>query len=240
MKRKISKKYVVIVSVFLNMSLLLSACSGSPAEGSANNPSKIQTMAETSEAGETSKSEEIPSGSASSPLGDTIYHLGDTIEFSYFDEGTIQYTLDEVKIGTNINEMGLSAEHFNGSYLFQEDGAIAEPDHSFVAARVTVKNIDADMSETAWTIEGAAGDEASFLAEDGPFAVFACYYSDCSLENENDFYKIALEAGEEKQIVIAWTVPNAQLESTFYYAIGASLSPSEDWKYFVLSEGREQ
>lgn len=174
-----------------------------------------------------------------SPLADNnIYHVGDSMEYTYFDDGTIHYTLNDVKIGTDIEAMELSLSQFDDSSMIQADGTLSQPGSSLVAVWVTVKNIDVDMQNNFWGIEAVAGNEENIFAQDGPYVLYSCYSSEWSGESQKDFYKLSMEQGEERQMVIAWLVSDDLLDSPFYYVIGGS-NPPENWKYFVLSEGGE-
>lgn len=239
MKKTNHPKNVGILSALLGISLLLSACSASPSgTPDSGSPQTLQPV-EASDTGtapvtEMFASESSADDTAPDPANE-IYHMGDTIEFSYLGGGTIKYTLENVKIGTDINEMELSPNCFIDSSVLQADGTLTQADSSLVAVWVTVKNVDADMSENVWNIESNAGNEENLFMQDSPFVLYGCYSSEWSGESQKDFYLLHMEPGEERLIVTAWLVPNDQLESPFYYVIGG-LNPPESWKYFLLSD----
>lgn len=235
MKKQMCKRNAWIMILLVNLALLMTACSQAP--GDALSPEPITGQVPAESPAETSIGTEDVLSNNTSPLGDnTMYHVGDSMEYSYLGDGTIHYTLNDVKIGTDIEKMGLSLSNFDDSSIIQADGTLSQPDSSLVAVWVTVKNIDVDMQENFWGIEANAGNEENIFAQGGPSVLYACYSSEWSGESQKDFYKLSMEPGEERQMVIAWQVSNDQLDSPFYYVIGGSY-PSENWKYFVLSEG---
>lgn len=175
--------------------------------------------------------------SAVGKVGDSIWS-----EFGMGTEGSLQYTLEKVEMGTSLEELGLSAEDFKDPSIFTEDGQIKESaDRQLVVAAITVKNINIDAEsarkeigeEHPFCIELFAGSESNILNPDGPFLLEACCFVDHP-EKMQDFYKFTLGEGEELSTRVGWLVSNAMLEEPFYYIISGGQA-AESYQYFQLN-----
>lgn len=170
---------------------------------------------------------------------ETTAGIGDTIEFTDIEGKIMQYTLEDVKIVTNLNEVGLSTKEFAGGITVGEDGCIEDAEeNSLIVITVKVKNINIDLEnveeEYPLCIEMCAGNESNIKNPDGPFMLEANYFSKHP-DGLNEYYMYYLEKGEEMEAKIAWLVPNDLLEEPFYWVIGNSYS-TEYFKFFQLNK----
>lgn len=221
--------------IFLCMlTVLLSACSYKEFEDSMR--SKINNKGE-----EQYNNPSIIPDSASESDEEALFSIGDTITYT-FDDQSIQYTLNQVHVLDNINDLDLNIDDFADKDLIAGDGVI-EDTYRFVAVDVTVKNIDfegddSEVDEPNLFIESLVGFKEGIEDPDGPFVLYASYFSEHPPLDQNhgqDYYQFSLSFDSEMNATIGWFLPTDQLEEdTLYYIIGGEGSP-EYFRYFELN-----
>lgn len=170
--------------------------------------------------------------------------VGDSIQVDFWmdPEGALQYTLEKVEMGIDIEALGVSVEDFRDASILEETGQIKESaDCQLLVATITVKNVNIDTKAVQEEIEGEypffietfAGSESNILDPDGPFLLEACCFVNHP-EKMQDFYKFTLEEGEELSTKVGWLVTNAMLEEPFYYIISGGQA-TEFYQYFKLN-----
>src|SRR5690625_77191 len=173
--------------------------------------------------------------------GEILFSVGDTI-IDTFDSQSVQYSLNQAYILDNINDLDLGVDDFADSSLILEDGSIEEP-YQFVAVDITVKNIsfegyDLEVDEPTLFIEALVGFKDGIEDPDGPFVIYASYFSEHPPLDQNhgqDYYQYNLSIDNEMNTIIGWFLPTEQLnEDTLYYIIGGEGSP-EYFQYFELN-----
>ena len=185
-----------------------------------------------------------------------VYYVGDTIKsaFEYPDESgniisedEVWYTLNKVDIVRDITELGISMDDFSNSFSnedrISDDGKVQEG-YSFVAANVTIKNIDIDFdveSSHNMYINDYAGTKSGILDPTGPVMLECAYFSGHDEDKVKNYYAFSLDVGQEGDYTVGWVVPDGMLEEPFYYVIGTAYS-AEYYQYFLLngSEGDSQ
>ncbi len=181
---------------------------------------------------------------ASDSEDNSLYSIGDTISFTYADNETVEYTLQQVIISDNINDLGLDKADFYDQSLIEDDGTV-DGAHQLVTIDVRIINkdyrgfnFDVEQDKASLYIELAVGFKNGIEDPDGPFLLHASFFSDHSPLDQNqgqDYYKFLLGIGEEIDVTVGWFVPTDLLEEEpLYYIIGYE-GHAEDFQYFQLT-----
>lgn len=217
------------------LTVLLSACSYKEFEDSMR--SKINNKEEE----QYSNPSSVPDNSSESDE-EALLSIGDTTTYLYPEGQSVQYTLNQVHVLDNINDLNLNIEDFADKNLISDDGAI-ENTYRFVAVEVTVKNIDfeghsLEENDPTLYIESLVGFKEGIEHPDGPFVLYASYFSEHPPLDQNrgqDYYQFALPVSKEMNATIGWFLPTDQLgEEKLYYIIGGEGSP-DYFRYFELN-----
>lgn len=230
------KRKTSMIPLFL-VALLLSACSYREFEDSLKNQLNSEDEEETIN---TVKLSEYTSNNGE----DSILSVGDTISFTDAGNETVQYTLNKVSISNNINDVGLEKANFSDRALIKDNGDI-DKEHQLVTLDVTIKNIDykgtdfdEDQNQALLFIEPSVGYKESIEDPNGPFLLYAAYFSEHAPLDQNhgqDYYSFMLGIGEEVDATVGWFVPTDLLEEDpLYYIIGYAGMP-EDFRFFQLT-----
>lgn len=226
--RKISILLLCVLAV------LLSACSYKEFEDSMR--SKINNEGDEPYINPSS----VPDHSSESDE-ETLFSIGDTITET-FDDQSVQYTLNQVHVLDNINDLNLNIDDFADKNPISDDGAIEET-YRFVVVDVTVKNInyegyDSEEGDPILFIESSVGFKEGIEDPNGPWLIETSYFSEHPPLDQNhgqDYYQFPLSIGDEVDATIGWFLPANQLgEDTLYYIIGGA-GDSEDYQYFELN-----
>ena len=183
-----------------------------------------------------------------------VYYVGDTAKFGgevsvegvnekvTIDE--IWYTLNEVDIVKDVNELGISMADFSQSFSNQDkisaEGKLQEG-YSFISINVSVKNIsstfvDPDTGHNM-LIDSTAAPESGISNQESISGFEAAYFSGHDDNKEKHYLKYTLGTGEEKDYTVGWVVPDELLEEPFYYVVGAS--SNKEWQKYFLLNGSE-
>ncbi|HHU18985.1 MAG TPA: hypothetical protein GXZ58_01835 [Bacilli bacterium] len=188
----------------------------------------------------------VPEQPAGDEEDDGLFFIGDTIA-----RGGVEYTLNDVHISENINEVGLDKVDFFWQDQIEDNGDI-ESGYKLVTVDVTVKNInytdyelrtnpDLERDKPNLFIENLIGFKDGLEDPNGPFTIEDSYFSEhppIEQDQWNDYSQFLLDHGEEVDATVGWFVPIDQLnEEPLYYIIG-SAGRAEDQQYFyIISEG---
>ena len=188
----------------------------------------------------------VPEQPAEDEEDDGLFFIGDTIA-----RGGVEYTLNDVHISKNINEVGLDKVDFFRRTRIEDNGDI-ESGYKLVTVDVTVKNInytdyelrtnpDLERDKPNLFIEYLIGFKDDLEDPNGPFTIESSYFSEhppIEQDQWNDYSQFLLDHGEEVDATVGWFVPIDQLnEEPLYYIIG-SAGRAEDQQYFyIISEG---
>lgn len=226
--RKISILFLCVLTV------LLSACSYKDFEdslrGKINNEGDEQYSNPSSVPNHSSESDE-----------ETLFSIGDTITET-FDDQSVQYTLNQVYVLDNINDLNLDVNDFDNKNPILDDGAIEEG-YRFVVVDVTVKNInfegdDLEKEDPILFIESSVGFKEGIEDPNGPWTFEPSYFSEHPPLDQNqgqDYYQFPLPIGDEVDTTIGWFLPADQIEEdTLYYIIGGA-GDSQYYQYFELN-----
>lgn len=227
-KKKIS---LLFICAFV---ILLSACSYKEFEdslkGKVNNEEEEQDI----------NPSRIPDSSPESG-GESLFTIGDTITYENLDNQSVQYTLNQVHILDNINDLELNVDDFGDKRLLSDDGTI-DGTNQLVVIDVTVKNINLERDNLEegnpiLYIEPAVGFKEGIEDPNGPFFVEAEYFSNHPPLDQNggqDYWQFPLAIGDEIEVKVGWFLPADRLEKeSLYYIIGSETSP-EYHQYFEL------
>ncbi|GAA4060376.1 DUF5027 family lipoprotein [Amphibacillus indicireducens] len=177
---------------------------------------------------------------------DGLFFIGDTIA-----RDGVEYTLNDVHILKNINEVGLDKVDFFWQDQIEDNGDI-ESGYKLVTVDITVKNIsytDYDLSidpnlerdKPILYIEGRVGFKDDIEDPNGPFTIEHSYFSEHPpIEQDlwNDYSQFQLDHDEEVKATVGWFVPIDQLNEEPLYYINGSPGRAEDQQYFyIISEG---
>ncbi|GAA4060382.1 DUF5027 family lipoprotein [Amphibacillus indicireducens] len=190
----------------------------------------------------------VPEQPAEDEEDDGLFFIGDTIA-----RGGVEYTLNDVHISKNINEVGLDKEEFNslGYPLVNDDGSIND-NHQLVTVDVTIKNInytdyelrtnpDLERDKPNLFIESLIGFKDDLEDPNGPFTIELSYFSHHAPFDQNlgkDYRQFLLGHGEEVEVTVGWLVPIDQLNEEPLYYLNGSEGRAEDQQYFyIISEG---
>lgn len=248
------KNKCALLATMIFLLLLLSACSYKEFEDSLKsklnkpeeeyiNPSKIPDQSP-----ENGNIENENAESGSPELADsvekTLYSIGDTITLTYPGAGSLQYTLNQINVSENINDLGLNKDDFVDTMPISNNGDV-DGDFRLLTLDVTVKNIDfvllkedVDKDIPVLPIELAIGFKSGIEDPNGPFSLHASYFSEHQPKDDNGhnqhYFYFPLETGGEMEVAISWFVPTNELrDEPLYYIIGYPVSP-EDRKYFKI------
>lgn len=230
--RKISIIFIYVLTV------LLSACSYKEFEDSLR--SKINRDGDEQYINHTSVPDSSPDSDEES--GDKrLFSIDDTITYT-FDDQSVQYTLNQVHVLDNINDLNLDIDDFANQNPISDDGAIEET-YRFVAVDITVKNInykgyDSEEDDSILLIESLAGFKSGIEDPNGPWTFESSYFSKHPPLDRNDgqdYYHFPLPPGHEMDAVVGWFLPTDQLgEEGLYYIIGGA-GDSKYYQYFELN-----
>ncbi|GAA4060373.1 DUF5027 family lipoprotein [Amphibacillus indicireducens] len=177
---------------------------------------------------------------------DILFFIGDTIA-----RGGVEYTLNDVQISENINEVGLDKVGFFRQNPIEDNGDV-ESGYKLVTVDVTVKNINytdyelrtdpnLERDKPILYIEGRVGFKDDIEDPNGPFTIEHSYFSEHPpIEQDlwNDYSQFQLDHGEEVEATVGWFVPIDQLNEESLYYISGSPGRAEDYQYFyIISEG---
>lgn len=173
-----------------------------------------------------------------------VYYVGDTIksENPVFGE-EVWYTLNNVNIVKDVNELGISMADFSTSFSnrdkISEEGKLQEG-YSFIAANVSVKNIRGTYvhEETGdnMEIEWQAAAETGILDPTGIVGLELAYFSGHNENRERYYYWFSLPVGEEETYTVGWVVSDQMLKEPFYYIIqGGDTGDTTKNQYFLLN-----
>ncbi|MBU5595004.1 hypothetical protein KQI76_07480 [Amphibacillus sp. MSJ-3] len=188
----------------------------------------------------------VPEQPAEDEEDDGLFFIGDTIA-----RGGVEYTLNDVRISKNINEVGLDKVDFFWQDQIEDNGDI-ESGYKLVTVDVTVKNInytdyelrtnpDLERDKPNLFIESYIGFKDDLEDPNGPFIIETSYFSEhppIEQDQWNDYYQFLLDHGEEVDAIVGWIVPIDQLNEESLYYLNGSEGRAEDQQYFyIISEG---
>jgi len=177
---------------------------------------------------------------------DRLYYIGDTAS-----QYGVEYTLNDVQISDNINQIGLDRDGFFWVDRIEDNGEV-KAGFKLVTVDVTIKNIsaggydpDEEHDKPNLFVENLIGFKDDLEEPQGPFTIESSYFSEHPPYEQNqwnDYIQYQLGHGEEMEATIGWTVPVERLnEEPLYYLIGAVYATNEGtrpWRYFhIISEG---
>ena len=188
----------------------------------------------------------VPEQPAEDEEDDGLFFIGDTIA-----RGGVEYTLNDVHISKNINEVGLDKVDFFRRTRIEDNGDI-ESGYKLVTVDVTVKNInytdyelrtnpDLERDKPNLFIEYLIGFKDDLEDPNGPFTIESSYFSEhppIEQDQWNDYSQFLLDHGEEVDATVGWIVPIDQLNEEPLYYINGYAGRAEDYQYFyIISEG---
>ncbi len=180
------------------------------------------------------------------PFADKVYQTGETITWTDYSGGKVEYTLETVRTGYNIGDFGVSMDELTDTskMYISTDGYAQEGANGktiFVAVDVTVKNIDyegmAGIGDTPYWLyaEPLIRSQSELEDVDSPaHNMEAVYFSNHS-EDIQKYFFYCLAPEQEAEVQLIWIVPETDLQEPLYYVIG-SANEQEARQYFQLNE----
>ena len=231
-------KKSVILLIAIVLAFVLSACSYKKLEDSAKE--KAESLKDkVKESVDINTTMESPA--EENKVDENALGIGDTIVYKGPLDFTAEYTLDAVRTGKTLEEVGLNRNEFSTPEKIAEDGTptmdavngFEGEEAIFVVATVTVKNVDWDANKFPLMIETVAGIEEAFDENSLTSTQEAQYFSAHS-QDKKDYSKFALEPGNELQIEVGWIVPKIYQDKPYYYEIGSMSRSIGGAQYFQM------
>lgn len=156
-------------------------------------------------------------------VSEDVNRIGDTITHAY-SNGLLSYTLKSVKRCSNLAESGLAETDFVEG-IVNTDGTFGNIDDILLLVTLHIANVDYEDAESAETdypiyIESCIGTKPDIEDPDGPWLIYASYFSEHPENDLKSYYFYDLEPGAEIDVQIGWIVAESKLEEPMYYVIG--------------------
>lgn len=183
---------------------------------------------------------------ATEAFEDKVYQIGDTVTWTDYSGGKIEYVLKEIRTGNNIGDFGVLMDDLTNTskaYISENGDALGSGTETYlyVEADVEVKNIDYEGFYGAefepYSLYAETSIKSQSELDDGegiPHSMEAIYFSHHS-EEEQKYFFYHLEPGQTADVQIIWIVPEADMQEPLYYVIGAA--NSKDLRQFFQING---
>ena len=183
---------------------------------------------------------------ATEEFEDKVYRIGDTVTWTDYSGGRIQYTLKEVRTGNNIGDFGVSIDDFTNTskaYISESGDALGNGTgtYIFVEADVEVENINyegfygADFEPYSLYAETSIKSQSELDDSEGvPHNMEAVYFSHHA-EEEQKYFFYHLEPGQTAEVQLIWIVPETDMQEPLYYVVGAANS-KELQQFFQMND----